>query len=255
MFEIKSLNEEQLQLCQNTISSNTFFMLVGDALDSGKSLSVVRMGDGEHTIMSATNKVDPIFQDDRSERLGCKGIDLASLQNRLVRSANECTYFAPSVSGLLRSDYELYKFFNKRDRYVDNFFCNSWTEEMIISLFVKAGHVLFIHCSTESADAVQARAKWGLGVKVTYLKLCDWKQSDEIVKAASKINAPLTIFSAGPASKYIGPEIARTGNIAKVTLDIGNTSDHWLLPSLIDTHNKWDETNMHLKPTFELNKG
>lgn len=253
MFKLKKLDEEKLQICHNTISSNTFYMIVGDSLDSGKSLSVVRMGDGEHTIMAATDPDNPVFDADRALRLGCEGIDLYLLQTRLEKAANECTYFAPSVSGIVREDYNLYNFFNPRNRYVDNFFCNAWTEDMKIDLFKKAGHVLFIHCNTESADAVQIRAKWGLGVKVTYLKLCDWRQSDEVIEKALKINAPLVVFSAGPASKYIGPEIARSGNIPKITLDIGNTSDSWLFPSLSDVHEQWDETNEHLKEAFDLN--
>jgi len=254
MFELKALNKKKLEICHNTISSNTFFMIVGDALYSGKSLSVVRMGDGEYAAMSATNPDEPVFDETRAKYLGCEGIDLLKMQDRLRRAANKCDYFAPSVSGIIRSDYELYHFFRERDRYVDNFFCNAWTEQMIIDLYQKAGHVLFIHCNTESADAVQIRAKWGLGVKVTYLKLCNWSQTEDIIEKASKIDAPLTIFSAGPAGKYIGPEIAHYGNIPKVTLDIGNTSDHWLLPSLAGVHPQWDETNMHLKSIFNLNK-
>ena len=103
---------------------------------------------------------------------------------------------------------------------------------MRINLYKKAGHVLFIHKSTHSADAIQIRLKFVLGVKVTYLKLFHWTQAEEVINRASYIDAPLTIFSAGPASKIIGPRIANTGNIPKVTLDIGHASDSFLLPSL-----------------------
>ena len=42
------------------------------------------------------------------------------------------------------------------------------------------------------------------------------------------------LSSAGPASKYIGPKIARQGVRQRVTLDIGNAADYWLLGSLKD---------------------
>jgi hypothetical protein len=258
MFYLKTLSEEQLKICRNTISSNTFFMIVGDALDSGKNLSVVRMADGEHSFMVAPDSNDPASPPpncDKSwlKKYGCEGITNVELKRRLEKAANECTYFAASVSGIDWKNYEVHSLFKERDRYVDNFFPNAWTEKMKIDLFLKAGHVLFIHCNTATADAMQIRAKWGLGVRVTYLKLCDWRQSEEVIEKASKINAPLTVFSAGPASKYIGPVIAETGSIPKVTLDLGAAAEHWLLSSLIGTHKEWDETNMHLKETFESN--
>jgi hypothetical protein len=44
---MQRLSEDEISRCVNTIGPNTFFMIVADALVSGKSLSVVRMGDGE----------------------------------------------------------------------------------------------------------------------------------------------------------------------------------------------------------------
>jgi hypothetical protein len=105
---------------------------------------------------------------------------------------------------------------------------------MKIQLFKTAGHVLFIHRNTSTADAMQIRAKWGLGVKVTYLKLASWRDSESVIEKAKSIDAPLVLFSAGPASKYIGPEISTSGLIPRVTLDIGNVADYWTLTSLKD---------------------
>ena len=217
MFDLKTLNKEQLKICHNTISSNTFFMIVGDALDSGKNLSVVRMGDGEHALMLKDNP----FDDEWLKKAGCYEIDKKELRNKLKRAANECTYFAPSVSGIDWTNYDVHSLFKRRDRYVDNFFCNAWTEKMKTDLFLKAGHVLFIHCKTEMADAMQIRAKWGLGVRITYLKLCDWKQSEEVIEKASKINAPLTLFSAVPASKYIGSGHSKNRKYSKSNFRFG----------------------------------
>jgi hypothetical protein len=166
--------------------------------------------------------------------LGCLGITKDDLYIRMQSAANECTWFAPSVSGIIRKDFSLYDRFLPRERYVDNFWCNAWDEEMKINLFKTAGHVLFIHRNAATADAMQIRAKYGIEVKVTWLKLDNWQESESVIEKASKIDAALVLFSGGPASKYIGPRIAKGGNVPKVVLDLGNAADHWTLPSLKD---------------------
>ena len=241
MFAPASLTESKIQLCEKTISSNTFYMLVGDALVNGKPLSVVRMGDGERQLIMNVREGDPnepvVIKTANSEawlkRMGCFNLPKKELINRLEAAANECTYFAPSISGIQLEAFELYSLFNPRDKYVDNFFCNAWTEEMKIQLFKTAKHVLFIHKNTASADAMQIRAKYALDVKVTYLKLEAWEQAEDVIAKAQNIPAPLVLFSAGPASKYIGARISNS-TMPKVCLDIGNASDYWLLSSLKD---------------------
>jgi hypothetical protein len=245
MFEPKALTENQINLCEQTMSSNTFYMLVGNALVNSKPLSVVRMGDGERQLLHAAmqspihnqatieEQADPIGW---LKRMGCYGISNSELINRLGWAADECSYFAPSISGIQLDNFNLYDLFQPRTKYVDNFFCNAWTEEMKIQLFNTAKHVLFIHRNTSAADAMQIRAKYALDVKVTYIKLESWTQSEEVIEKGSKIEAPLVLFSAGPASKYIGHRIATSG-ISKVSLDIGNAADYWLLNGLKDIPN------------------
>jgi len=246
IFYPKLLTEQELEWAQDTISSNTFYMMVGHALVAGEALSVVRMGDGECQLMQdciaayETGSGDEIVDshdDAWLERMGVLGIAKKLLKQRLEIAANACTHFAPSLSGIQLENFRLYDLFDARTRYVDNFFCNAWTEGMKIQLFQQAKHVLFIHRSLPSADAMQIRAKYALGVKVTYLHLSNWQEAEGVIDQASKIDAPLVLFSAGPASKYIGPEIAMSGNLPKVTLDIGNAADYWLLSSLKDIPN------------------
>lgn len=206
MFKPVDLSAEKIKICERTISPTTFYMLVGDALVNSKPLSVVRMADGERELINSArreswNLDDPVTinQPDPEawlKKMGCLGLSKRELIRRLEAAANECTYFAPSMSGLQQSNYSVYNLFNYRDLYVDSFFHNVWTEEMKIELFKAAKHVLFIHRNTASADAMQIRAKWALGVKVTYLKMEMWQQSEEVIEKASKIPAPLVLFSA-----------------------------------------------------------
>ena len=223
------------------MSANTFYMVVGHALVAQQRLAIVRMGDGERELMDDCiaacdagngDHVVDTRDDPWLERMGCLGITKKVLLARLESAANSCTHFAPSLSGIQLSEYQLYPLFSPRECYVDNFFCNSWTETMKIRLFQQAQHVLFIHRSPSMADAMQIRAKEALGVKVTYLCLDNWRQSEQVIESAGRNEAPLVLFSGGPANKYIGPEIALKGRMPKVVLDLGNSADAWLLSSL-----------------------
>jgi hypothetical protein len=236
MYELTRLTAKQVSLCEKTISSNTFYMLVGDALISKKDLSVVRMGDGEvrlyqdvaqggEEILSPT----PRHNQDWLQKLGVLNIPKGLLKQRLHSAANGCTYFAPSISGIWRTDYDNHGL-SYRQNYVDNFFVNAWTPEMIVALFRQAGHVLLIHANAETADAMQINSQNKLGVKVSFLKMTSWEQSESVVQAAHKIDAPLVLFSAGPGGKYIGPAIS--DGRGKVALDLGNSVDGWTLSNI-----------------------
>lgn len=237
MFEPKELSFSKRRLCMNVMSSNTFYMLVASALLQKDALSVVRMGDGEKLLLDMCEDLPledaarDVNDPDWMGRLGCLGIDKTELYERIRSAANECDWFAPSISGIIREDFDLYGRFPARERYVDNFFVNSWTDEMRINLYKTAGHILFIHRNPRSFDALRIRAG-SIGVEASYIQMENWQQSEEIVKKAADIDAPLVLFSAGPASKYIGHRISRGGRIGKVTLDLGNSSDHWLLECL-----------------------
>jgi hypothetical protein len=225
------LTQSQIDICENTISANAFYHLVTDALDRHEELSIVRMADGERKLLEHCS-VNPegILQpfggltEQWLTRFGVTGIPRATLRDRIEAAAEQCTWLAPSLSGLTHPEYDTYGLFRKRERYVDNFFPTLWDDEQKIQLFRQARHVLFIHNSRNLADAMQGRALAYIGVKVSYLPLSNWVQAKGVITAALRTDARLVLFSAGPASKIIGPKIAKAG---KVTLDIGQAADRW----------------------------
>lgn len=242
MFDLASLSQRKLDICQNTISSNAFYLIVGHCLSSSLPLSVVRMADGEHHLLTEIQSNDtntdwlnaPITGYDGAwmVNMGCLGISRRELLGHLRFAADNCDYFAPSLSGIHKPEYEMHSFFRPRPRYVDNFFVNAWTDEMKINLYKLAKHVLFVHRNPVSARAFGLRLKHVLGVELSYLQLSRWQEAEGVIEQAAEIDAPLVLFSAGPASKHIGPRIARGGRIGKVALDLGNASDSWLLEKL-----------------------
>ena len=229
LSHIVRLTPIQRDICARTMSSTAFFYVVLDALNRGDRLAVVRLADGEKALYNhSAVAVDPGeillpfrgFSADWLKRYGCEGIPKRTLASRILSAADQCDYFAPSLSGLIHSSYNLYGMF-PRSQYVDNFFPNLWTEEQKIELFRSAGRVLFINASRSLADAMQRRAMVYHGVKVEYLPLMDWRDADGVIKQANAIDAPLMLLSAGPASKFIGPRLNG------VTLDIGQAACRW----------------------------
>ncbi len=228
----KILTPHERRLAKSYISPNAFLALVGDALLSGDPLSVVRMGDGERILLNATANADPdavcgAFDLAWRQRMGIEGITNGLLHDRILRAGNECQYFAPSVSGLTQPAYDLYRYFEARDKYVDNFFVNVWDQDAKAELFKAAGRVLLLHGNRGLADAMQIRARDRFGVKVEYLELSSWQQAELVSNKALISEAKLVLFAGGPASKYIAEKIAEMSAVPKVVLDLGNTTDKW----------------------------
>lgn len=218
------------------MSSRAFYPIVKASVINRKFLSCVRMGDGERYLFDHAPRGPEILTrvgyEDWIEGLGLTGIPGELLQERLQVAAIECDFFAPSVTGLYREDYNLYDTFPERSVYIDNFFVNDWDQKMKEELICAAGHVLIIHHNATTADSMQLRVQANLNTKVSFLKLSNWTRTDYIIRKAANIDAPLVLFSGGPAGKYIGHRISRGGRIPKVALDIGSTMDHWTMDHL-----------------------
>jgi hypothetical protein len=241
---IKPLSVRRLEIANSITSAYSFYYIVADAILRGRPLSVVRMGDGEATILDTYSRIKPNSNDEVNvmtpawrAQFGIVGMTWDALVSRLQVAASESDYFAPNVNGLTWGSYDLFDqaLLWKPRPMVDNFFVNIWTTEMQAALYRAAGHILFIHRNRGTADAIQKRCKEYLGVRLDYLQLDNWKDALGVIEKAQKSEAKLVLFSGGPANKWIAPRIARPSNsfgpvFPKVVLDIGQTMDKWLLP-------------------------
>jgi hypothetical protein len=238
-MSLTTLTQHQKDLANKYLSAYSFYYMVGDALLTGSPLSVVRMGDGEREILEEVKwKCDvgygqnlvSVRDTEWRTRLGFDGITCDEAYSRILEAGNTCSHFAPSVSGLSIPEFDLFQYFVPRDQYLDNFFVNIWNTQYKVELYKAAQDILFIHRSRGAADALQIRCKNKLGVKVSYLELSKWEQTEGVIQqAVENTDAKLVLFAGGPASKYLSPRIAASG---KVVLDIGNTTDYWLLHDL-----------------------
>ena len=249
MYAPQSLTENQLVILKNTISSNAFYLIVCDALVSKKPLSVVRFADGEKILyeMCLDNLNDDVLQPNNRlskewfDRMGVTGITKKELHSRFSYASRFCTYAAPSISGITMPNYDVYDMMPDyiHQRYVDNFFPNAWFRDMRENIFKQAKHVVVIHGNTEMIEAMQYNAKKYLGVKVTHVKLTNWQQADDVCKKVIEMDAPLVLYSSGPASKHIGVEIASGSchtDSYKVCLDIGQAMHKFTFDWLAEKH-------------------
>jgi hypothetical protein len=238
-FHISTLTDIQKSIAQRTLSSWGFYYILGDALLNRKPISTVRMGDGERILLDACVKASleerghlPVDSYDQAwrERMGIEGITFNDLYRRIRRAGEECSHFGPNISGLTQDYYSVYSYFSPRQQYVDNFWVNAWNSQAKAELYKAAGSILFFHRNQGTGDALQRRCKELLNVDVTFVQLDSWQKSQQAINRAISHPAPLVLFSGGPASKYISPEIA--AHAPKVVLDLGNSVDQWTLSDL-----------------------
>jgi hypothetical protein len=232
IFSIKKLTDTEKKLCFKTISPKAIFAIIGDALAGKKSISIIRAGDGEHKILQA-DKNKPFTSFDYiskrwNKRMGINGIATNILQKKILEAGNNCTYFAPSISGISLSEYYLYDFFKPREYYFDNFFVNDWNAKMIRLLLNASGGAFIIHKDYKKIiENFKKNYNFANDKKIIFNGFAknSWEDNEKAINAAVNSKMQLILFSAGPAGKIIGPEIAKAKN--KIVLDIGNTLIPW----------------------------
>lgn len=237
IFSIKELTENEIDICFRTLSSKAIFALVGDAIKKKNGISIVRMGDGEVGLLNAPdgkpftgfNHLDPNW----NTRLGIEGLDIETVKANILEAGNTCTYFAPSVSGISHGDFKLHHLFNKREFYLDNFFAEDWTREMIKMLLAASEGVFILHKEHENLIDKFVQHYDLPRALFSGFKKESWRDNEAAIRAATESGRQLVLFSAGPAGKCIAPKIAKSG---KVVLDVGNTLPGWSIgdPRIIE---------------------
>jgi len=234
---------DRINYALRTMSSRAFYSVVATVLRDRGILSVVRMGDGERQLFvesiraRALKEYDSVvghFEPKWHERMGTAGITYRTLHDRMSQAIMKCGYFGPNVNGLDQAGYSVYpwyKLHGTNQGLVDNFFVNDWTLEQRTALLKSAKNVLVLHRNPVTANTFAKRARAYLDVGIRHIPLSNWDQAEKVVEQCAAWDYPLVLVSAGPATKWIIPEIAAQGP-GRVVLDLGNAMDHWLLLEL-----------------------
>lgn len=206
------------------VGSNLLAEYVTDALVHGKSLSVVRMSDGEEKILTYCKEhpaAAPMLQftDTWRNKYGVDGITCGDMWARLDRAATDSTFFAPDGG----EEFFL-KHFTARFPFAEIYFPHRWTRKQRQEILTVARRVLVINANPIVAQRIKDSFVCPTDIAVSFIGLSNWRQSKDVIRRASEDDAPLVFVSGGPASKYIIPEIAKQG---KVVLDMGSGAPHF----------------------------
>lgn len=219
------LSEDKRSIALSTISSNSFYYVILDHILKNIPMSVVRMGDGERLILedykNGSNSLKNRFNDEWINRMGLVDIDIEYLANSLIRAANTCTYFAPNINGLVKDNFYLYEYFNKRDIYIDNFFVNYFSQGRINLLYREAKTVAILNRNDDILHSFLEKSD----TQITYLpfKITNWNQYQEVAEQVIKSKAKLVLVS---GYKELCPYISTNGST--ICLDIGNSMEQWI---------------------------
>ncbi len=192
-----------------------------EAVQSREPFSIVRMSDGETSILDYCDEHaygEPMlrYDDNWNLRYGVRGITCGEIKRRLLQAAVECTYLAQDgwipycINGVRR--------FIHRQPFIWPRFPDVWTRKQWRLLYSAAGRLLVINRDEAMAE------KTADGYPYDYVTLSDWTQADMVIDAASRSAPRLVLVSCGPGSKHVCPEIAKQG---KVVLDIGSAPERW----------------------------
>jgi len=231
------LTDAQYLRCVYTIAPSAFYQIVAHHLRTLTPLSVTRMGDGEALLVKHFDSLPeelttlPFVKDPETwlKRMGLWNIPKVELLTRMRTAMTDSTFFAPSVSGLTNSTFEIdlpymgWRSSSITAKLVDNFFVNQWTAAQKEELYEATEGVTLIHSSAELADEFQKRVT---RFKMNFIRLSSWEQTEDVIAKARDVGHQLVLFSGGPAGKYIAPRIAEGSN--KVVIDIGNSAPDWL---------------------------
>jgi hypothetical protein len=222
------MEQRHLDQAHRTISTWAFKLIVLHHLSAGLPLSAIRMQDVEAKIMEDIKggvDLDTTIQGYTPELIawsGLTGITYREVAERLELAVQDCTYFAPSLSGLIRPDYDLLQYFD-HPRLVDNSFAAGWTDLDRQEILDAAHTVLVIHTNPLVGDHFQRTLTYH---RAGYLQLSSWQQADAVIEAAKKLPHRLVLFAGSAGAKYIGPAIAAESG--KVVLDVGLQMERWI---------------------------
>lgn len=220
--------QRHLDQAHRTISTWAFKLIVLHHLSVGTSLSVIRMQDVEAKIMQdiadGADLGDTIqgYSPELIAWSGLTGITYGEVARRMRLAVQGTDYFAPSLSGLIRPDYDLMQYFD-HPRLVDNGFAAAWSSEDRREILEAAHTVLIIHGNTGIGDHFQRTLTYH---RAGYLKLSNWDQAEKVIEQARAFPHRLVLFAGSAGAKYIGPAIAK--GTGKVVIDVGVQMERWL---------------------------
>jgi len=215
---------EKVATAKKYMSGDAIFILVSNALLMRKPLSLVRMGDGERSIILGVNKrylTDKVWL----KEYGLVGADFKKVQTSVIKAANEADIFCPNISGLMLDRYEIIPHVNARAFYGSGIICHEWLYMGRVPKLLQHTGGVGVVCRDSQKVANGLCDKYSI-VRMEYADYDSWEDYGAALKFIGGMKANLILCSVGASGKYLIVEAARKFN--KVVIDAGSAMiRHW----------------------------
>ena len=235
-FSTICLNDSELEFTNKILSSDALAAQIITRIKRKIPTSVIRMADGERAFIAHSKGDEPesfMLDPNWLKRYGVIGADMKAVGRDLVEAGNSADYLACTISGLAWPNFDVYKHFPERQRFIDQFFPYFWEAKNRTGCILRAADVLVLH--REHAKFVPMLSK-KYGATITGLGLDSWKDHEKLIDRVKSSNAGTVLVSGGPSGKLFCVKLAR--ETGKVVLDIGEAIGRAWVAGTDDTRGK-----------------
>lgn len=221
-MNIIEVSEFQISQAKKFISTDALFIIVCDALARKKSLSVVRMGDGEKAIILHAKGQDKwSFLNDPKwlKEYGLIDAEIKKVGENLIKAASESDYFCPNIYGIQKGNYDVMGICEPRDYYGEGLFAHTWAYMGRVNALMKYDGGIGVVCRNANEIADRLFMKYGRR-DIEFADYDSWKDYDSALDFIGQMKAHLILISAGASGKYLCVEAAK--KYGKVVLDTGS---------------------------------
>jgi hypothetical protein len=225
---IQEFNSKKLESAKRYLSTDALLIHVCDSLARRTKLSLVRMGDGEASIIKhlkgkAHGKY--LFNPEWLKEYGLVGADLKLIANKLIFAAQFADFYCPNISGLVYDKYEIISLTPPRDYYCEGLYAHTWLYMGRVEELMKYNGGIGVVCRNSNEVADRLFMKYGrMDIEATDYD--SWLDYDVAMDFVGQMKAHLILVSAGPSGKFFCVEAAKKFN--KVVIDTGSALiRHW----------------------------
>ncbi len=221
------LSDESSAVLHKYMDSVAFYVVVHDYFFRHRSMSAVRMGDGERAIIQTYQGALPrryLKNDEWLRKYGLRDsdgntCDLDWLGSMLLDAGNSATYFGPNMAGLWKEFYDLTTLFKPRDTYIPGLFSCYWGSLRLVHAFLRLGKICVV-CGQSAGVKGRLERTYDLSDgHVEGIELRSYLDISRVLDAVEDSKAQIFLFAGGPPGKMLVVDCAREG---KICLDVGH---------------------------------
>lgn len=219
---LRKYSDDELAVIKKYISCEALMLIICDAVASDKPLSIVRLSDGERSIMRyarGQSQTHYLYEKKWLTEYGLWGADLQVIGEDLYRASEEADIICPNISGFFNPNYGVLDLIKPRDIYAEAYFGYVWKNsgrlKDLLDTKIPMGIV------TRNANEIAQRLKTNFAHEEFETSVYNsWKDKDRVIEEIGKMKSNLIFCAGGASMKYICVIAAKKYN--KVVIDAGS---------------------------------